>query len=675
MPKAALSVLACMGALAALAAGCSAEEPAPAQVASDKKMIVLGVDGMDPELLKELLAAGELPNIRRLIDSGGFRALGTSNPPQSPVAWSNFITGMNPGGHGLFDFLALDRTNLRPYLSASTVLRSDTAPLQLGDWRLPLGTDRVVLLRKGKAFWELLEDAGVDVTILRMPANYPPVPTEGNSLSGMGTPDLRGTSGTFLFFSTRDSARPGEVSGGEIRRFGTGDGRLLASIDGPANELRVHGRPLTATLEVVQDPAKEAALIRVQGEETIIRVGEWSDWIRLEFELVPMLARVSGMVRLYLKGVHPETELYVSPVNIDPRDPAQVISSPEDYAARLAESVGPFYTEEMPEDTKALSAHVLSPSEFLEQSEIVLGETKRMLEFELARFQAKRGPAFLFSYFSSVDQRHHMMGRHIDSRHPAFSKDVPAQVRSSMRSTYAAIDEIVGNLSSRMVPDVAVVVMSDHGFSNFYRQAHLNAWLRKEGYLTLARNPTGAEEWLPDIDWARTRAFAIGLNSLYINVADREKFGIVPSSGRLELAREIAQRLQSWTDEETGLPVVTRAALREEIYRGPYLADAPDVIVGYGDGYRASWTTSKGQTANVLVEDNLDEWSADHCVDPSIAPGVLISNLRLSSPDPQLTDLTVGILEFFGVGREPVMRGKSPFQPAAGGPAARPPAQ
>jgi predicted AlkP superfamily phosphohydrolase/phosphomutase len=304
----------------------------------------------------------------------------------------------------------------------------------------------------------------------------------------------------------------------------------------------------------------------------------------------------------------------------------------------------------------------LSPTEFLAQSDLVMDESRRMLDFELARFAGRRGAAFLFFYFSSVDQRHHMMGRHVDAAHPAHAPDTPVSTMDSMRSTYREIDRLIGRVLEQTGRDVAVVVMSDHGFSNFYREAHLNAWLRQAGYLALKEDAArDAEEWLPGIDWSRTRAFSIGLNSLYINVAGRERFGIVPAAERLDLARQIAGRLQGWTDETTGLPVVTRASLREEIYRGPYLADAPDIIVGYGDGYRGSWATSKGQTAPVLLEDNVDEWSADHCVDPAVAPGVLVSNLKLTTASPELTDLTVGILEYFGVAREPAMRGTSPF--------------
>jgi predicted AlkP superfamily phosphohydrolase/phosphomutase len=645
--------------------GCTGDAR-PAAPTGNSKMIVLGVDGMDPDLLQDLLARHELPNVRRLIDSGGFRVLGTSDPPQSPVAWSNFITGLNPGGHGMFDFLALDRGNLRPYLATSAVLPAEVGPLELGEWRIPVTGEKVILLRQGTAFWELLEDAGIDATIVRMPANYPPVPGRGNSLSGMGTPDLRGTSGTFMFFSTRKEFRPGDVSGGELRRFQIAGNRLRARVIGPANSLRQESPSLSATLEIIPDPQNAVALIRGGTKDILVNAGEWSDWVKLEFEQLPGgLASVFGIVRLYLKSVHPETELYVSPVNIDPREPAQVISSPVEYAMRLADSVGPFYTEEMPEDTKALSAHVFSPTEFLDQSDLVFNEARRMLELEIKRFNSKRAPAFLFFYFSTVDQRHHMMGRHIDRYHPAHAAGTPVRTQESMLATYREIDLLLGHVLDRAEPNVAIIMMSDHGFANFYRQAHLNAWLEQAGYLVRVngsrREGASSDEWLPGINWSRTKAFSIGLNSLYINVTGRERNGIVSPADRLETAREIARRLENWTDEATGLPVVMRAKLREEIYRGPYLANAPDIIVGYGDGFRASWATSKGQTAQFLLEDNLDEWSADHCVDPAIAPGVLLANLRIGMDSPQLTDLTVGILDYFGVDRGPAMRGKTPF--------------
>jgi predicted AlkP superfamily phosphohydrolase/phosphomutase len=636
-------------------------ESAHGQGQDRSRMIVLGVDGMDGKLVRAMLERQELPHIARLIEAGGFRQLGTSNPPQSPVAWSNFITGLEPGGHGLFDFLALDRSSMQPYLSSSAVLPAGLGPLELGSWRVPLGSEEVVLLRQGKAFWELLEEAGVNVTIFRMPANYPPVPSRGDSLSGMGTPDLRGSSGTFMFYSSSKDFEPQEVSGGELKRFEVAGDALVAEIVGPANGLREDSPPLSARLEVLPDATHEVALIRVGSNELLVNEHEWTEWTEVEFELLGGVTTIPGMVRLYLKSVHPETELYISPVNIDPRQPAQIVSSPEDYAPRLGEAVGPFYTQEMPEDTKALSARVLSPAEFLDQSGLVLDERRRLLSFELDRFMARDGDAFLFFYLSSVDQRNHMMARHIDEQHPAFSGE--AGLTGSMSSTYKEVDGMIGEIQKRIAPDVALVVMSDHGFADFYRQAHLNTWLERNGYLTLREDIDGDQGvWLSDVDWTHTRAFAIGLNSLYINVTGREQSGIVAASDRLELAKEIATGLNDWVDEETGRHVVTQAIIREEAYRGPHLREAPDIIVGYGNGYRASWATTEGRTGDVLIEDNLEEWSGDHCVDPSLVPGVIMSNLGLTTDDARLVDLTVGILDYFGVEKQPAMRGVAPFR-------------
>jgi predicted AlkP superfamily phosphohydrolase/phosphomutase len=635
---------------------------APAASTGPAQMIVLGVDGLDPRLLADFMTRGDLPNIRRLIAQGGMRPLATSNPPQSPVAWSNFVTGMNPGGHGLFDFIALDRRTMQPYLSSTRVLPTGLAPLEIGSWRLPLGGERTVLLRQGTAFWELLEEGGVAVTIFQIPANYPPVATRGDSLSGMGTPDIRGSSGTFAFFSTSDDLEVGEVSGGQLIRFETRPDHLIARIPGPADPFRNDGRRVFADLRVHVDSERPIALIRTPDDEVLLEQGEWSDWIPLEFRMFASLVSVPGMVRLYLKRVHPQTELYVSPVNLDPRRPAQVISSPEDYAPRLAEAVGPFYTQEMPEETKALSAHVLSPDEFLSQSAIVLGERRRLLRFELDRFKRSDGDAFLFFYLSSVDQRHHMMARHSDPAHPAHAAQVPTSLRDAMDMTYREVDGIIGDIMAGIGPQTALVVMSDHGFSRFYRQAHLNTWLETNGYLVQSEPERRRDsDWLSSLDWSRTRAFSIGLNSLYINVKGRERDGIVPASQRLDLAREIASRLMEWRDQTTGKPVITAAVIREEAYRGPHLAEAPDVIVGYGDSFRASWATARGEVGKVLIEDNLDEWSGDHCVDPAIVPGVLISNLQLADEPRDLMDLTVGILRYFGVRPSPSMRGSPPF--------------
>ena len=641
------------------------------------RLIVLGIDGMDPELLRGFMQEGATPNLSRLAGSGGFMELGTSIPPQSPVAWSNLITGMDPGGHGIFDFLGFDRDSLLPYMSTARVIPREWEPLRIGRWRIPLDSEETQQRRDGRAFWELLEQAGVPTRMFRIPANYPPLETGGRALSGMGTPDLRGTPGTFTFVTDAPDQRARSVAGGEITRVALRGGAARTRIKGPANDL-IEGRPaVTAVLEISVDPEHPVAEIKSGDARVLLNVGEWSDWVPLEFDLladengayVPSalgllkgLLTLPGMVRFYLQETTPHLRLYVSPVNIDPRDPVQTIATPPEYGTDLARDVGAFYTQEMPEDTKALSAHVLSPEEFLEQSQLVIDERRRLLRHELEAFLGEQQRGLFFFYVSSIDQQSHMLYRQMDAAHPFHEDDTSAELAEALRETYRQIDGMVGLVMDAIDPDTTLIVMSDHGFAPFRHQAHLNSWLEQNGYLVL-RDPEKREsyEWLQGIDWARTRAFALGLNSLYLNVRGRERSGVVDPRERLELAREIAAKLGLWVDPQTGERVVTQAVVREDVYSGPHVDDAPDLIVGYGRGYRASWATTSGKIPAGLIEANDREWSGDHCMDSRSVPGVLLANRPLAAAQADLRDLTVTILAEFGVAPLPEMTGRSVF--------------
>jgi predicted AlkP superfamily phosphohydrolase/phosphomutase len=568
---------------------------------------------------------------------------------------------MNPGGHGIFDFLHLNRDTLTPY--ASTARVSDAAfTVRLGRWQIPVSGQKTDLLRRGTPFWELLERNGVHTRLFQIPANYPPVETSGRAISGMGTPDLQGTSGTFTLYTNDPKWLGREFSGGVVERVKLRDGVARSHINGPPNVL-LKGNPVARTeLGVLVDAENPVALISVGDERLLMQRGEWSAWLPVSFQLAPHLVSVNGMVRFFLKQVRPYLMLYMSPVNIDPRDPAQPIASPEEYAYELSEEAGPFYTEEMPEDTKALRAGVLQPREFLTQSQLVLDERKRLLDAELRQFSAERGRALLFFYFSSIDQRHHMLYRQSDLADPLRPTDTPPELTNAMRDTYAEIDAVVGSVMSAVGDDTTVVVMSDHGFSSFRRQANLNRWLELNGYLKLTDSfNRGRYEWLQGIDWSATRAFAIGLNSLYLNVRGREKHGIVAPGERATLAAQIAERLSSWVDEETGEKVTSQVVLREQVYRGPYVEESPDIIVGYAPGYRASWDTTTGKVPLPLLEPNRDEWSGDHCIDSRAVPGVLLSSRPLRATSGDLKDLTVSVLEYFGVDRSASMSGRPLF--------------
>ena len=368
-----------------------------------QRMIILGIDGMDPQLLHRFMREGKMPNFAKLEAQGDFRQLTSSIPPQSPVAWSNLITGMNAGGHGIFDFIHRDPKTLKLYFSASHVEGPKHA-IHLGSWAIPLGGGNAEQLRRGVAFWQLLDQHGIPNTIFRIPSNFPPVSTKGKTLSGMGTPDLRGTYGTFSFYTDDPTVAAGAVEGGQVIPVQVENSRVTANLIGPDNSFRAGSPAAVEPFSVAIDPLESVAKITVRGQEFVLREGEWSDWIRLEFQLIPFFANVKGMCRFYFKQAHPRFQLYVSPMNIDPANPALAISTPSRYSRFLTDEAGEFHTQGIAEDTKALSDGVLDDTEYLQQARTVLAEHRRIFDAEFPKFNQ----GVFFFYFSSLDLNSHM---------------------------------------------------------------------------------------------------------------------------------------------------------------------------------------------------------------------------------------------------------------------------
>jgi len=624
-----------------------------------QKLIILGIDGMDPQLLKQLMQEGKMPNFSRLASQGSFRLLTTSIPPQSPVAWSNLITGMNAGGHGIFDFIHRDPKTLEPYFSASRV-EGPKHGIHLGNWIIPLGGGSAEQLRKGKAFWEILDQHGVPNSVFRIPANFPPVPANGQTLSGMGTPDLRGTYGTFSSYTDDPAAETGAVEGGQIIPVQVENSQVKANLIGPDNTFRKGSPPSTEPFSVAIDPLESVAKIAVQGQEFVLREGEWSDWIRVEFQLLPFFGNVKGMCRFYLKQTHPRFQLYVSPINIDPADPALPISTPSSYSRMLSEEAGGFYTQGIAEDTKALSVGVLDDNEYLEQARTVLAEHRRIFDTEFAKF--RRG--VFFFYFSSIDLNSHMFWRLMDRKHPEYDAALAAQNGSAIAEFYQQIDQVLGEVLPKLDDHTTLLVLSDHGFAPYYRSFNLNTWLLNNGYIKLKNdtNPDSSGPWA-NVDWSQTRAYGLGLNGLYVNMRGRERDGIVPPGAATDaLVKELKEKLLSVKDLQSGLPVITRVDVASEVYQGPYSHSGPDLLVGYNRGYRAGWKTILGAFTSEVLEDNMNPWSGDHCMDYTLVPGVLLSNHEIKVETPALTDIAPTILAEFGIAKSKDMIGQSVFQ-------------
>lgn len=616
-----------------------------------KKVIVLGFDGMDPQILQRLVRDGKLPNFARLMTIGDFKPLATSMPPQSPVAWATFITGMNPGGHGIFDFIHMDPETLTPYLSTSKAEPAKRT-VRIGQWEIPLSSGKVTLLRHGKAFWEILEEKGISATIVRVPANFPPAETQARQLSGMGTPDIQGTYGTFSFYTTEPVAKYHDVSGGEVFPVTVAKNKVQGELFGPINSFR-RGAPQTAIpFTVFIDPTNPVAKIVLSDHQILLKEGEWSDWVSVTFPIVPMLYSVSSICRFYLKEIRPEFKLYVTPINIDPASPALPISTPDHYSEELAEEIGPFYTQGIPEDTNALSADVLDDEEFLQQTQIALDEELRMFEREINRFSS----GLLFFYIGRTDQLAHMFWRTMDPQHPAYNQ--ASRHQHVIEDTYRDVDRVLGKAMQKIDAQTTLIVLSDHGFAPFYRAFSLNTWLKNEGYIAVTNDDEG--ELFRNVNWAKTRAYGVGFNGLYVNLYGREKRGAVHSGPERErLLAEITEKLLAVRDPKTGEQVVSKVYRAETLYTGPYVQRAPDLIIGYNKGYRSSWETVLGEFPKDLLRDNTEKWSGDHLMAAELVPGILLANKPIVSAHPSLQDLAPTILAEFGIAKESGMIGSA----------------
>jgi predicted AlkP superfamily phosphohydrolase/phosphomutase len=570
-----------------------------------KKLIFLGLDGLDAKLTERFMEEGKLPNLKALRAVGSYSRLRTTFPPLSPVAWSTFATGVNPARHNIFDFLNRDLRTYAPELSSSKV-----------------GPRGIEMRRKSEPFWKILSRNAVGSTILRVPITFPPDDFDGRMLSAMATPDLRGTQGTFSLFTM-------DGSSGENRYALRADGDAWeGDLRGP-DDRRVNFRISADTLSI-------------QGERFALRRGEYTPWVRLDFD------GVRGIARFLLS----ESGLYVTPVQIDPEDPALPISHPRYYAIYLAKLLGTFSTLGMAEDTWALNDGAIDEDGFLKQAEFVQKEREAM--YFSALKNTRHGA--LACVFDTSDRVQHMFYRYLDH---ADGAPMTQRYGGTIERMYRDMDRLVGETVKYVDRDCALFVLSDHGFCAFRRGVNLNAWLKREGYLALTDGGDESGEYFDGIDWTRTRAYTFGLSGLYLNLRGRESHGIVPPEQAVRLKHELMAKLAALPDEETGAVAILEAYESSAIYKGPYLGGAPDLIIGYAEGYRASWDAAVGKVTAHVFEDNDKAWSGDHCVDPHLVPGVLFSNLKIDATDPGIEDMAPTALRLFGIDPPAWMEGKA----------------
>jgi len=623
---------------------------------SIKRFVILGLDGLDPSLAQQFMAAGKLPNMAKLAQTGCFKPLATTTPSISPVAWSSFQTGVNPGKHNIFDFLTRDKKTYYPKLS-SVDIRGCHRSIKLGKYIIPLGKPDIRLMRKGRQFWSVLGDNGIFSNVLRVPITFPPEKFHGVSLSAMCVPDLRGSQGMFTFYTTKPQTDD-ERTGGVNYHVEQNANIIKARLIGPDNPIQPESGQLKCDFEVViNDKDSDLAILKINKKKYRLSKGIYSDWIKVNFK-AGLGISIHGICRFLLINNNPQFELYVTPINIDPEKPAMPISHPMVYSTYLSKLQGPFATLGLAEDSWALNEKILDDKAFVEQSLAIDQERQRMFFDALA----KTREGLCVCVFDGTDRLQHSFWRYIDKGHPAAGNGngLPRQCPDAIEDVYKRMDKLVGETMEKCRDKKTVLmVISDHGFGPFRYGVDLNRWLEENGYLKV-NNELRHEKYLKAIDFSQSRAFAVGLSGIYINLKGREACGIVsPGEQANKLRKEIAQKLGDLYDPIRSQSAISKVYIAQEIYTGPYKDEAPDLLVGYQRGYRASWETAVGHVTTEVFHNNVKAWSGDHCIDPALVPGVLFCNRPITTEKPRLMDIGPTVLNMFGVKVPEYMDGKA----------------
>ena len=703
------------------------------------KVVVIGFDGADARLVETWMDAGELPHLAELRDAGTFAPLQPTNPPQTPVSWASFATGTDPGQTEIFDFLkrnpndylpdfAMISETRRPFLfgernplllgaiagaaalllallatmllRASGLVRVALALLVGGAvgfgvgsaaaaW-LPLEVPDAVNNRKGSTMWELARDAGLRARVIRVPATFPAEDLgDGQMVSGLGVPDMRGRVGTPAYYTSDPDFSAGDNEFSlELVKLRARRGRIETRILGPRNkpffdyvvdrrvdalpaseraaarrevrrELEEQGVAARLDVEFAIEATDSDIVLELPGTTRTLKLGEWSDWVELDFAVNALVDRVSplrGIVRFKLLALDPHLELYMSPINFHPDCHPIAFSWPPEYSEDLADRFGLFKTIGWALDTWSLPSGVGDEELFLEDMHFTVAKYEEIMEGLLAE-----GDVDLYvQIFYFTDRIGHLFWRFIDPGHPLYDPLTSERYAGEMLAAYKRMDGLVGKARALAGDEALFLVVSDHGFSSFRRGVNYNNWLVENGFMALKNQPTEAatleklfdtRDLFADVDWTRTQAYAMGLGSIYINLVGRERYGtVLPGPDYEDVRQRIKDGLESLVDPLTGDRPVSRVMTREEMY-GEYDPNlVPDLRAANSLNYRVSWQTSLGGFGSELFEDNAKPWSGDHCSnDPDVVRGIFFSNRPIRTELPEMIDIMPTVLSVLGV--------------------------
>lgn len=269
--------------------------------------------------------------------------------------------------------------------------------------------------------------------------------------------------------------------------------------------------------------------------------------------------------------------------------------------------------------------------------------------------------------FDITDRLQHMFFRfHCDEKWGAAVSD--ERYAHVLRDLYIQMDGLVGRVLKEIDEQTVLMVLSDHGFKPFRRAVELNRWLQQNGYLTENR-AAKTPDLLQRIDWSTTQAYAVGFGGIYLNLIGREARGIVPKADAARLKREIMEKLKLLRDPERPGAPISQMYDRDQAYKGPYVEDASDLVVGFAPGYRVAWETVTGGFGEEVISDNTRSWSGDHNMNPPEVPGMFFCNRPIDVDRPNIMDIAPTVLDLFGVAipgymdGKPIMSGKRNTEP------------
>lgn len=557
--------------------------------------------------------------------------------------------------------------------------------------------------RKGLPFWTVAANNDWNVGVVRVPVTFPAeeLPAGSEMISGLGVPDIRGRVGTpYLWTTDEDFFGDENEFSLEIIELPAARGVIDSKLAGPYNypfhtyvidraearwreeeltaserrtrrvelvdQLVARGYPETIDLPIELTISDQDLAWKLGDQQGVLRPGEWSDWVTIDFPINPLVDRfkpLRGLARFKLIELAPTVKFYLSPINFHPTSHPIPYTYPPDLAESLSAEVGLFKTIGWAMDTWSYPTNGLGGIElFLEDMNKTVDGFEKILERNLARDDLD----MYIQVFAFTDRAGHLMWYQLDETHPLHEPDTAAKFDAAMREVYARMDAIVGKTMAALDDDTLLMVLSDHGFSSFRRQINYNTWLWQQGYLVLADDADTTEsrnlEALFDkdvtgvnvmsgIDWEKTRAWSMGLGAIYINTLGRDPKGTVMAGGEYnQLMHEIQTGLEGLVDEATGINPIYKVYSRDEMYE-QYDADRmPDLRAANRLGYRVSWQDTLGGLSTAVFEDNPQFWSGDHCsLEPSEVKGILFINRELTTDEPRMIDMAPSILNELGM--------------------------